>query len=128
MVTQQGDLSLLDDPVAQERLNSSLPGSLAYVWPNGTPRVVPIGFHWTGSEIFIGTNLDASKMQPLEDGSKVAISIDSVVFPYKVLLIRGSVRLGTSEGFPSEYVAMARRLQGPEASKAWLANLRPIMP
>jgi hypothetical protein len=33
---EQGDLSLLEDPVAQELLNSTHLARLAYVWPDGT--------------------------------------------------------------------------------------------
>jgi len=55
MPTKQGDLALLDDPVAQELLRAPLPARLAYVWPDGTPRVVPIGFHWDGQDLVIGT-------------------------------------------------------------------------
>ena len=50
-MTKQGDLSLLDDPVAQTLLHSTSLARLAYVWRDDTPRVVPIWFHWTGNEI-----------------------------------------------------------------------------
>jgi hypothetical protein len=36
-VTQQGDLALLDDPVAQELLASTIPARLAYTWTDGRP-------------------------------------------------------------------------------------------
>jgi hypothetical protein len=45
MQTKQGTLAWLDDPVAQTLLHSTIPARLAYVWPDGTPRVVPIWFH-----------------------------------------------------------------------------------
>ena len=48
MAGHQGDLALLDDPVAQTLLQSTIPARLAYSWTDGTPRVVPIWFHWTG--------------------------------------------------------------------------------
>ncbi len=126
MVTQQGDLSLLNDPVAQQLLNSGLPGSLAYVWSDGTPRVVPIGLYWTGSEFFIGTNPDAPKMDVLEDGTKVALTIDTKTFPYKVLLVRGTVRLDAYPGIAPEYVELSKDLLGAEGAEAWLANMRPV--
>ena len=37
MPTQQGDVALLDDPVAQRLLQSPAPARLAYVWTDGTP-------------------------------------------------------------------------------------------
>jgi hypothetical protein len=35
----------MDDPVAQRLLNSANPARLGYVARDGTPRVVPVGFH-----------------------------------------------------------------------------------
>ena len=40
----QGDIALLNDPVARRLLNSTIPARLAYSWTDGTPRVVPIWF------------------------------------------------------------------------------------
>jgi hypothetical protein len=62
MATRQGSSELLNDPVAQELLRSTAPARLAYVWPDGTPRVVPIWFHWNGNEIVLGTPLKAPKV------------------------------------------------------------------
>ena len=65
MATKQGSFALLDDPVAQELLRSTSPARLAYVWTDGTPRVVPIWFHWNGKEIVLGTPPKAPKVQAL---------------------------------------------------------------
>jgi nitroimidazol reductase NimA-like FMN-containing flavoprotein (pyridoxamine 5'-phosphate oxidase superfamily) len=78
-MTKQGDVSLLNDPVAQTLLCSANPARLAYVWRDGTPRVVPIWFHWTGSEIVIGTPAKAPKLKVLRNNSPVALTIDSNV-------------------------------------------------
>jgi hypothetical protein len=128
MVTQQGSLDLLNDPVAQDLLQSHIPARLAYTWTDGTPRVVPIGFHWTGEELALGTFPDAPKMQALEDGAKVAVSIDSDRMPYKVLLIRGVVRMNVVEGIAPEYASMTRRIMGEEQAGQWLENMRPLTP
>ncbi len=128
MVTQQGSLDLLNDPVAQDLLRSHIPARLAYTWTDGTPRVVPIGFHWTGEKLALGTFPDAPKMHALEDGTKVAVSIDSDTMPYKVLLIRGAVRINVVEGIAPEYAAMTRRIMGEEQAGPWLENMRPLTP
>jgi hypothetical protein len=128
MVTKQGSLDLLNDPVAQQLLQSHIPVRLSYVWSDGTPRVVPIGFHWTGTEFAIGTFPDAPKMHALKDGDKVALSIDSDTMPCKVLLVRGSVRLETVEGIAPEYAAMTRRIMDEASAEQWLATMRPITP
>jgi Pyridoxamine 5'-phosphate oxidase len=120
MTTQQGSLELLSDPVAQQLLTSTLPARLAYNWSDGTPRCVPIGFHWNGREVVLGTPPDAPKMKVLKDGDHVALTIDSDGMPYKVLLIRGIVRLDAVDGIAPEYAAMARRVFGEDAGQAWL--------
>jgi hypothetical protein len=128
MSVRQGNLELLADPVAQQLLHSTIPARLAYTWTDGTPRVVPIGFHWNGAEIVLGTFPDAPKMQALRDGTKVALTIDSDTLPHKVLMMRGTVRTDTVEGIAPEYAAMTTRVFGEEAGQAWLDNLRPICP
>ena len=128
MPTRQGDLALLDHPVAQRMLQSPAPARLAYIWTDGTPRVVPIGFHWNGTELVLGTPPDAPKTKALHDGTKVAVSIDTDTMPYKVLQIRGSVHTDVVDGIAPEYEAMTLRSLGEEAGRAWLENLRPICP
>lgn len=128
MPTQQGSLSLLDDPVAQRLLQSPTPARLAYNWTDGTPRVIPIGFHWNGKELVFGTPPDAPKVDALRDGTKVAVTIDTDTMPYKVLLIRGTVRTDIVDGIAPEYEQMVYRSLGRENGEAWLANLRQICP
>jgi hypothetical protein len=45
---RQGDLQLLDSDLAQRLLASTELARLAYVTHDGTPRVLPMLFHWTG--------------------------------------------------------------------------------
>jgi Pyridoxamine 5'-phosphate oxidase len=124
MTSQQGDLALLQEPVAQQLLQSTSPARLAYVWTDGTPRVVPINFHWNGTELVFGGPPDAPKMRALQDGDQVAASIDTDAMPYRVLQIRGRIRTDTVDGVAPEYEALTRRVMGDEAGEAWLVNLR----
>jgi hypothetical protein len=128
MPTAQGDLALLNDPVAQKLLQAALPAHLAYTWPDGTPRVVPIWFHWNGQQIILGGPPGAPKMKALTSGTSVAITISTNEFPYKVLYIRGSVSLGHSDDVVPEYILMARRMLGEEGGAAWLAQITPLLP
>jgi nitroimidazol reductase NimA-like FMN-containing flavoprotein (pyridoxamine 5'-phosphate oxidase superfamily) len=41
----------LSHPDAQELLSSAQLARLAYTGRDDFPRVIPIGFHWTGSQI-----------------------------------------------------------------------------
>ena len=127
MPTKQGSVALLEDPIAQQLLQSKIPARFAYVWPDGTPRVVPIGFHWNGRELVLGTFPDAPKMKALKNGAKVAVTIDSDTMPHKVLLIRGTVRVDEVNGVAPEYAAMTRRTMGEEAGGAWLAQAQGIV-
>ena len=128
MPTRQGELQLLNHPVAQHMLQSPGPARLAYTWTDGTPRIVPIGFHWNGEELVLGTPPDAPKTKALRDGTKVAVSIDTDTMPYEVLQIRGTVHTDVVDGIAPEYEAMTLRSLGPEAGRGWLENLRPICP
>jgi hypothetical protein len=122
MATTQGPVTLLEDPVAKDLLQSRAPARFAYVWRDGTPRVVPIWFHWNGKEIVLGTASDAPKMKVLRDGAKVALTIESETAD-KALLIRGTIRLDLVDGVAPEYAAMAQRVEGDEAGQAWVAQI-----
>jgi hypothetical protein len=123
MATKQGGLGLLNDPVAQELLRSTSPARLAYVWRDGTPRVVPIWFHWNGKEIILGTPPKAPKVRALSPNAKVALSIDGNTWPYKVLQIRGTAHVETVSGVVPEYASAAERYFGSEQGRAWVKQV-----
>ena len=127
MATHQGDLALLEDPVAKRLLQPPVPARLAYMWTDGPPRG-PIGFHWNGKEVVLETPPDAPKLKKVKDGTTVALSMDTTTPPYKVLQIRGSVRIDVVEGIAPEYEAMTIRSLGEEQGRAWLETLRPLSP
>ena len=128
MAAKQGDLELLQDPVAQELLRSTIPARLAYTAIDGTPRVVPIWFHWNGREFVMGTPPKAPKLKALAKNPKVALTIDDNTFPHKVLLVRGTARLDPVDGIVPEYAQAAERYFGPEQGRAWMQQLRTTMP
>ena len=124
---QQGGLELLQHPASQELLQSKIPARLAYVWTDGTPRVVPIWFHWNGREIVMATPPKAPKLKALAKNPKVSLTIDDNTFPHKVLLVRGSARLESVAGIVPEYAAAADRYFGPEQGRTWVQNLRSMI-
>jgi PPOX class probable F420-dependent enzyme len=128
MPVPQGDLSLLQHPVAQELLASKIPARLAYIWTDGTPRVVPIWFHWDGRELVMGTPPKAPKLKALSSNPKVSLTIDDENFPHRVLLIRGSARLTPVDGIVPEYAAAAERYFGAERGQAWINRLKKMVP
>ena len=117
-----GDLACLTDPVAESLLASAIPARLAYTWTDGTPRVVPIWFHWDGEQVVFGTPLGAPELHTLEDGTPVAITIDSNEWPYHVLSIRGTAQVERIDGVVPEYAASAERYFGDEQGRAWVAQ------
>ncbi|HEY6184392.1 MAG TPA: pyridoxamine 5'-phosphate oxidase family protein [Terriglobales bacterium] len=121
---KQGELALLEHPFSKELLTSQIPARLAYVWMDGTPRVVPIWFHWNGKEIVMASPPKAPKLKALAKNPKVAITIDNNTFPHKVLSIRGSVRLQALNEIVPEYIAASERYFGPEQGAAWVKQLR----
>ncbi len=124
---EQGDLSLLQHPAAQELLQSKIPARLAYVWTDGTPRVVPIWFHWNGREIVMASPEKAPKLKALAKNPKVSLTIDDNTFPHKVLLIRGTARLERVEGIVPEYAKAAERYFDAQQAEAWLSQLRKLV-
>jgi hypothetical protein len=114
---KQGDVSLLDHPLAQELLASNIPARLAYSWKDGTPRVIPIFFLWSNGELQVYSAPNAPKMRALQNGSRVAITIDSNEWPCKVLMLRGPVDLRRARG-TQEIVDIAERYVGTEAANA----------
>ena len=124
MPSKQGDLALLDDPVAQELLHSTNLARLAYTWRDGTPRAIPIWFHWDGETIVLGTPPAAPKTRALSSNPKVALTIDSDEWPYRALLIRGTAHVETMDGVTPEYAASAQRYFGAEGGRAWVERMR----
>jgi nitroimidazol reductase NimA-like FMN-containing flavoprotein (pyridoxamine 5'-phosphate oxidase superfamily) len=115
MAADQGDVALLQDPVAQALLSSREPARLAYNWTDGSPRVVPIWFHWNGTELVMAGPTDAPKIKALRKDPRVAITIDQAsVWPYKALLIRGKASVDQVPGVATEYAQAAARYFGPE--------------
>jgi len=123
----QGDLELLQHPASQELLHSKIPARLAYVWTDGTPRVVPIWYHWNGREFIMASPPKAPKLKALAKNPKVSLTIDDNTFPHKVLLVRGTARLELVDGIVPEYATAAERYFGPEQGQAWVNQLRSMI-
>jgi Pyridoxamine 5'-phosphate oxidase len=123
-MAEQGSLELLTDPVAEELMGSVNPARLAYTWTDGTPRVVPIWFHWTGREFVLGSPPKAPKLKALTADPRVALSIDDSTWPYKELLVRGQASVDLLDDVCPEYALAASRYFGPEQGPAWVGTLR----
>ncbi|QWF81456.1 pyridoxamine 5'-phosphate oxidase family protein [Amycolatopsis sp. CA-230715] len=117
---------VLNRPISQELLARDLT-RLAYVAKDGTPRSIPIAFHWNGTEIVLCTPTNAPKLPSLRENPMVALTIDTEVHPPKILLIRGRAELDVVEGIPSEYLEMnGTYAMTPEQRVEWEANVRAL--
>jgi Pyridoxamine 5'-phosphate oxidase len=123
-MVQQGSLELLQDPVAEVLLNSANPARLAYTWTDGSPRVVPIWFHWTGDQFVMESPPKAPKLKALAADPRVALTVDDNAWPYKELLVRGRASVEVLDDVGPEYALAATRYFGPEQGPAWVSTLR----
>jgi PPOX class probable F420-dependent enzyme len=123
MPVKQGNLELLGHPVSQALLQSTIPARLAYVWTDGSPRVVPIWFHWNEREFVLATPPKAPKVKALRKNPQVALTIDDNSFPHKVLLVRGRASLQTVSGVVPEYALAAERYFGSQQGQAWVQQM-----
>jgi Pyridoxamine 5'-phosphate oxidase len=119
----QGDPGLLDSAVAQRLLGSRELARMAYVAADGTPRVLPMLFSWTGAEIVLSTFAGTHKIKALRQRPAVAITIDSAGPPPEVLLLRGHAEVTDVDGIVAEYLEAQRRYGGPEHAEAVRAEV-----
>ncbi len=119
----QGHLDLLETPLAQRLLASTELARLAYVAADGTPRVFPMLFHWTGQELVFGTFAGARKIAALRARPDVAITIDTAAMPPAVLLIRGQAAVTDVDGIVPEYALAQYRYARLERGAANIAEV-----
>ncbi len=117
---------VLNRPISQELLARDLT-RLAYIAKDGTPRSIPIGFTWNGSEIVMCTPKNAAKIPALRHNPSVALTIDTEVHPPKILLINGRAELDVVDGIPDEYFeSNGTYTMTPEQREEWEAEVRSL--
>lgn len=116
----------LSAPGAQELLAATSSAHLAYNAEDGTPRVIPVGFFWTGSEFVIATATTSPKVAALKTNPEVALAIDGGDKPEqaRALSVRGRAMLEIVDGLVPEYLAAARKSMGAEAAAEFEKNCR----
>ena len=111
---------------ARELLASTSAAHLAYIGKDGAPRVVPVGFYWTGDRFVISTATTSPKVTALSARPDVALAIDGGDTPgqARALSIRGQASVDTVDGVVPEYLAAARQTMQPEAAAEFEQNVR----
>ena len=100
----------LGHPGAQQLLDRTA-AHLVYSGPDGFPRLIPVGFLWTGDRVIVCTATTSPKVAALSARPNVALAIDSGDSPdgAKSLLLRGIASLDTVDGVADEYIAMSTK-------------------
>ncbi|MPZ29302.1 MAG: pyridoxamine 5'-phosphate oxidase [Micromonosporaceae bacterium] len=119
----QGDVRLLQSETAQRLLASTELARVACVARDGTPRIFPVMFHWTGEELVFGTFAGAGKIPALRARPDVAITIDAAAMPPEVLLLRGRATVTDVAGIVPEYALAHYRYAGPEQGARNIAEV-----
>jgi nitroimidazol reductase NimA-like FMN-containing flavoprotein (pyridoxamine 5'-phosphate oxidase superfamily) len=96
---------------AQELLASTSAAHLAYIGNDGSPRVIPVGYFWTGQEFVISSATTSPKVTAVSTRPNVALAIDSGDTPEqaRALSIRGRAMVEIVDGVVKEYLAAARK-------------------
>jgi nitroimidazol reductase NimA-like FMN-containing flavoprotein (pyridoxamine 5'-phosphate oxidase superfamily) len=112
-------------PGALELLTSTAAAHLAYVGMDGTPRVVPVGFFWTGDQAVVSTATTAPKFAALSARPDVALAVDAGNTPEgaRSLSIRGKASVEVVDGVVPEYLAAARQTMDAEAATEFEKNV-----
>jgi hypothetical protein len=100
---------VLRDPVAVRLMESPLLARLGYNGVDGAPRVVPIGYVWTGSALVMCTATMAPKVRALQNDPRVALEVDTDAQQPNILLVRGVASVEIVDGVPDEFLAASRK-------------------
>ncbi|HEX3509972.1 MAG TPA: pyridoxamine 5'-phosphate oxidase family protein [Solirubrobacteraceae bacterium] len=98
----------------EEILRTATLARIAYDGIDGTPRVIPIGFLWTGDAVVVATHPSSPKFAALRARPRVALTIDTPS-PPRSLLLRGDAEIEVVDGVAPEYLeAAAKSMEGEE--------------
>jgi hypothetical protein len=106
---------VMELPISRQLLRDECILHLSYTAPDGAPRVIPIGYVWDGARFLMWTVPGSAKTVALRADDRVAITIDVLGPPPRVLLARGRAALETVDGVPDGYLEASHRTLPREA-------------
>jgi Pyridoxamine 5'-phosphate oxidase len=119
------DTKELSHPDALDLLATETLLRLAYTGPDGFPRVIPIGFHWTGENIVVCTVPSSPKVRALAARPHVALTIDTDQgTASRSLSVRGVAAIEIVDGVPDEYLAASGKNMDAEQARQFEAQVR----
>jgi hypothetical protein len=101
-------------PIAQQLLDEVPVLHLAYTGLDGAPRGIPVGYLWDGTRFQFWTIPGAPKVRALQADPRVAITIDMLGTPPRLLLARGRAAVAVVDGVPAGYLEASHRGLPPE--------------
>ncbi len=125
MSLPQGDVRLLQAPAAREMLQSREPARVAYMGPDGFPRIATMQFHWTGEELVVTSIASLPKVRAIQANPAIQVTIDTFAIepgiPMRVLSMRGQATITEVEGVVPEAYRANCRYMGQEFADGWAA-------
>ena len=106
---------VMELPIARQLLREEPLLRLSYTGQDGAPRVIPIGYVWDGSRFVMWTVPISAKVSAMQADGRVAVTIDVLGPPPRVLLARGRAALETVDGVPQGYLDASHRTMPREA-------------
>ncbi len=107
------------DPYVAQLLAAPIPARLAYVTPDGEPRVAPVSYLWNGKTFVFASPPHFSRIAALRANPNVAFTVDTTDFPPVVMMVRGTTSIEIVQGVPEEYVEASRRIVGEDKMENW---------
>jgi PPOX class probable F420-dependent enzyme len=86
--------------------------NFATLMKKGSPQVSPVWIDYDGEYILVNTAKERQKARNVEQDSRVAISIQDPLNPYRKLLIRGKVVEITTKGAEDHINKLSLRYRG----------------
>ncbi|MCO5223067.1 MAG: pyridoxamine 5'-phosphate oxidase family protein [Thermomicrobiales bacterium] len=113
---------------AQALLTKETLARLAYTGADDSPRVIPVGFWWNGTEIVICTMVGSPKVRAISERPDVALTIDASDTPAtaKSVLMRGRASVDIVDGVAEEYLAAAAKSMSGEELAQFEQNVRAL--
>lgn len=87
--------------------------------------MVPLWFHWDGTDVILSTFAGSPKLGHVRTGDRLAVSIDTEAFPHTALQIRGTVTVTSLGGVVPEYRLAAARYLGVAEAEAFISGTSP---
>jgi hypothetical protein len=111
---------------ARELLASTSAAHLAYTGLDGTPRVILVGYFWTGDQAVVATATTSPKVAALSARPEVALAIDAGDTPdrARALSLRGRASVEIIDGVVPEYLAAARKTMDAQAVAEFERSVR----